>query len=130
MPIEFDLRTIETLQNQFKADHGVFFEMDWSGSHRIPIPKESDVLDLRSIRRYLGPSDKIFPNKEVTEIPFVPTNKNYRFIIGRGLQIDGEGNLVKETWYCKAEQFDDEGNVLRAVIRQGGDKTIGIFKGN
>jgi hypothetical protein len=129
--IEDDLKSIETLQNNFKENYGTFFEMSMA-EHNITVPKESDILDLKAIKRYLSTrNSKIDGNKEMTKIQFVPTCKNYKFIIGRGTQVDSKtGELARESWYCTAQQFSDDGKMLRQTTIQGGDESIGVFRGN
>jgi|GEM_PF-4582878 hypothetical protein len=123
MAIEDDLKTIAELQDRFKADHGVYFEMDWA-AQKIEVPTEGDKLSLTRIKRFVPPSaslaDAAFPDKEVTEVPFVPTAKAWRFCVGRGVRRGRQGELVSECWFCTATQKNKDGIVTHRII-SGGD---------
>lgn len=121
MTIKDDLLKIKELQDQFKNTYGVYFEMDWA-HHKIDIPKEDDKLNLKKVKRFIGndPLGKIFPNKDITEIDFEPTMKDWRFTIGRGIKKDLHGNLLTECWYCQAAQKTKDGLITIKIIN-GGD---------
>jgi hypothetical protein len=124
MAIEDDLKKIAELQDKFKADHGTYFEMDWS-AQKIEIPIEGDTLALTKIKRFIPSgvaslTDSAFPSKEVTDVAFVPTATDWRFCVGRGLKRDRQGGLASECWYCTATQKSRDGIVTHRII-SGGD---------
>lgn len=136
MSIEDDLKTITILQADFKNKHGVFFEMNWSppnGGQKIPIPKDTDILELTELKRFKG-NGPAYPTVDVPDIPFIPTDKSYRFLIGRGIQLgfdkDGKADRVeKDYWFCKAIHVDADGIYTEKMI-EGGDLSLSNFKGN
>ena len=124
MTIEEDLKTIEELQEKFKKDHGTFFEMDWA-EQKIDVPKAGDTLNLTKIKRFIGSADaRIYPDQKVKEILFVPTTKDWRFCIGRGIQRDEKGNLIRESWHCTRHQKSADGKITTVKIIGGGDEHL------
>jgi hypothetical protein len=121
MAIDDDLIFISKAQESFKKTHGAYFEMDWA-EHNIAMPLVGDELTLNKVKRFIGndPLGNTFPSAEVKEIPFTPSAKDWRFCIGRGIQRDGSGNVLKECWYCQAVQKDTKGIVSHKFIG-GGD---------
>lgn len=122
MAIDDDLKKIAELQDQFKLDHGAYFEMDWA-AQKIELPTIGTELALTKIKRFApaGISDSVIPDKEITEIPFIPTAKDWRFCIGRGITRDRKtGLLSSECWYCQASRIDANGDIEQKYIG-GGD---------
>jgi len=123
MAIEDDLKKIAELQDKFKAEHGVYFEMDWA-AQKIEVPTEGDKLSLTRIKRFVPSgvslTDSVFPDSDIKEVLFTPTAKDWRFCIGRGIKRDKQGNLVSECWFCTATQRSRDGIVTQRII-SGGD---------
>jgi len=124
MAIEDDLLKIKEIQESFKKDNGAFFEMDWA-QHKISIPKEGDALALRKIKRLVRTDAKesVFPAKDITEIAFEPSAKDYRFTIGRGIRRDNTGELSADCWYCMAIQ-KKANNIIDVKVIKGGDEDL------
>ncbi len=138
MAVEDDLQTIKQLQDNFKQQHGAYFESDWaspSEGQNIGIPINTDELNLTKIKRFIGNGDELYPRPDITEILFAPTAKNYKFLIGRGIEVREDEvskghKLNKDYWYCKAEQIDSETGVYTTKLIEGGDLTLSKFKDN
>lgn len=63
--IDNDLKTIESLQNEFKRKHGTYFEMDWL-EQKISVPTKGDKLSLQKIKRFVKTGSlKTHPNPEI-----------------------------------------------------------------
>lgn len=125
MAIEDDLIKIKNEQEKFKNDYGAYFEMDYK-EHNIPIPKSGDVLSLKKIKRFVPPSgdDRVFPVKNISEVAFVPTAKDYKFIIGRGIKRDkNTGGLVADCWYVQAIR-ELENGILDIRVLKGGNPEL------
>lgn len=124
MTIEADLLKIAEMQAQFKADHGTFFEMDWA-AQKIDPPNIGDKLNLRKIKRFVRPDPigSMFPAQEITDINFVPTAKDWRFCIGRGIKRDRTGVVVAECWYAQAAQKAENGLPVYKYV-SGGDEGL------
>lgn len=125
MAIDDDLRIVEKLQNDFKTAHGAYFEMDWA-AQKIEVPSVGAELALTKIKRFVpsGVSDSVIPAKEIKEIPFAPTAKDWRFCIGRGISRDRKtGLLAAECWYCQASRIDANRDIEQKYIG-GGDVSM------
>lgn len=128
LAIEDDLKTIEKLQNDFKNQYGSFFEMDWQ-QHHIAIPRQGDHLQLTKIKKL----NKLSNSKNIDpEISFIPTEKDWRFCIGKGVKKNKNGETVSECWHCLATQKSEDDKILTVKIISGGDsemlKTDGIME--
>ena len=64
-------------------------------------------------------------------MPFIPTAKNWKFVIGRGVQFNKEGDLIKDYWRCRAFQYSNDGKILTVKTIEGGNtESMSVHKGN
>lgn len=112
MSIQDDIDSLKILQENFRSAHGRYFETD--NEKPFNMPTEGDNLGTTELPRFKKGFCNIggAPDK----INFIPTAKDYHFIIGNG---------TRGSYFCymiTAVRKNGLSNEIEKVTYTGGDK--------
>jgi len=116
MGIQDDIKTLKTLEEQFRADYGRYFETDNEKPFVVPI--EGTDLKTTKLSRFKKGFAALSGAPDT--ISFTPTAKDYHFIIGNGTR-----RIKGKEFYCymiTAIRKNALSKEVEKVFYRGGDK--------
>jgi len=116
MGIMEDIKTIKSKQEEFRTKHGEYFEIQANPSDQLP--KIGDDLKISSLERFI--TDKSTA-KNIKSVPFIPTAKDYQFMVGVGIYYDAKGAVEGRVYMITAmRQLDDR--IVEILTVKDGDE--------
>ncbi len=115
MAIQDDIETLKTMQEDFRSQHGRYFEIIHNSNYVIPT--EDDDLKIKELERFKASGDNISPLFD--KINFTPTAKDCYFIIGNGTVL---GDSPKRCYYMKGIRKNGTTFETEKVYVTDGDK--------
>jgi hypothetical protein len=124
MSLQEDIDKIKQMEDDYFILHGEYFETDNSKVVTIPMPGEDK--QLKEFSKFKGNRDK---NPAVTKIPFLPKEKDWKFIIGQVIFVNSaeggyEAGAEKRAYMIVAQRKNFTGDKYEQYIFYGGDQSV------
>lgn len=116
MAIQDDIDALKILQEDFRTAHNRYFSTD--NEKPFDMPTEGDDLGITELNRYTKGSHNI--PEASKKVAFIPTAKDYHFIIGGGHLI--KGGLSYYCYMITAVRKNGLSAEIEKVQFTGGDK--------
>ena len=117
MGVEEDFETIKGLQEDFRGQHGEYFECVFDRS--VSVPTIGTDLKISKLNRFISLNDVA---SDIKEIDFLPTAKDYKWTVGKGIYRNIAGETIGRVYMITAERKLVGGKFDRITFKGGDEK--------